>query len=99
MKHGIAARRVYLRAVAPSDLHRSPRAAAVSRARALVAWILVRGFGWSLPRAGLYLSRHHTTVLHHIQRIEADFNAYRVELAEAIDQMLAVSRAKQGQTA
>lgn len=104
----LAQRLIYVRAVcaaacvcatSPEHINADVRFPSAVRARALLSWILVRGFGWKLKTAGAWMSRHHTTVLHHVQRVDAtlaaDLDTYREDLAQAIDQMLAVSRAKQ----
>lgn len=43
----------------------------VADARAVASWFLHRELGWSLPKVGLALCRHHTTVLHAVRRIDA----------------------------
>jgi chromosomal replication initiation ATPase DnaA len=67
------------------------RTQGVADARAIVAWLLVRAFGMSLPRAGLYLSRHHTTVLHAVGRVDdaiREFGPLREHLVDTIDIMV-----------
>lgn len=59
---------------------RSPRRAGnLSRARWAIAHVLIDRVGWSLPRVGALLNKHHTSVLYgwrvsrQLQRIDSEF--------------------------
>ena len=78
-----------------TDVASQLRTPEVFAARAIIAWIMVRAFSWSLPRTGLYLSRHHTTVLHAVRYVDAAIaksTSLRGQLEATIDLMVAHSR-------
>ncbi len=56
--------------VSVDDLYSRSRTATTARARAIVAFLLVRGHGWTMQRVGLHLCRHHTSIISSCNRVE-----------------------------
>ena len=85
--------------VPPHRVTAEVRIARVFRARAIIAWLLVRAFEWSPAKVGLRLGRCERATTDAISRVDADIanrGPMRTALANTIEMMLAHSRAAHG---
>lgn len=74
--------------ITPAQLRGETRSETVVEARARAAWVLRRLTGQSLPAIGRVVNRHHSTICHHLRRVD-ERRAADADYRAALDQLAA----------
>lgn len=71
--------------VTPDDIYGDSRKAHIARARAAAMHLSRKRLGYSYPKLGKIFNRDHTTIIHAINRVQANPEKYPIGVYDGMD--------------